>query len=65
MPSKNAPQHDLMEAAAHTPGGYDGVPQKVGQDFVAADKASGKMFAQPHHGRGRKADHILRRSGDA
>lgn len=27
-----------MRAAAHTPGGYGGVPQKVGKDFVAADK---------------------------
>jgi hypothetical protein len=26
-----------MEAAAHTPGGYGGVPQKVGEEFVAAD----------------------------
>ena len=26
-----------MEAAAHTPGGYDGVPQKVGQEFVRND----------------------------
>lgn len=28
-----------MEAAAHTPGGYGGVPQSVGQDFTAADKS--------------------------
>lgn len=27
-----------MEAAAHTPGGYGGVPQSVGRDYVAADK---------------------------
>jgi hypothetical protein len=26
-----------MEAAAHTPGGYDGVPQSVGKEFVAHD----------------------------
>lgn len=38
MPSKSPAQHRLMEAAAHTPGGYDGVPQSVGKDFVAADK---------------------------
>lgn len=30
-----------MAAAAHTPGGYDGVPQSVGQDFAAADKRAG------------------------
>ena len=27
-----------MEAAAHTKGGFGGVPQKVGKDFVNADK---------------------------
>lgn len=32
-----------MEAAAHTKGGYGGVPQKVGKEFVKADK--GKKFA--------------------
>lgn len=38
MPSKSPAQHRLMEAAAHTPGGYDGVPQSVGKEFVNADK---------------------------
>jgi len=33
----------LMNIAAHTPGGYGGVPQKVGADFHAADKAAGKF----------------------
>jgi hypothetical protein len=28
-----------MEVAAHTKGGFGGVPEKVGKDFVAADKA--------------------------
>ncbi len=37
MPSTSPSQHRLMEAAAHTPGGYDGVPQKVGQEFVRND----------------------------
>jgi hypothetical protein len=37
VPSSSAAQHKLMEIAAHTPGGYGGVPQKVGQDFAAAD----------------------------
>lgn len=32
-----------MEAAAHTKGGYGGVPQKVGRDFVAADKKQSKF----------------------
>jgi len=38
MPSKSPAQHRLMEAAAHTPGGYGGVPQSVGKEFVAADQ---------------------------
>ena len=35
-----------MEAAAHTPGGYGGVPQKVGKEFTTADKskADGKRM---------------------
>jgi hypothetical protein len=50
MPSKSAKQHRLMEAAAHTPGGYGGVPQKVGKDFVAADKKEGKHYdSHKHH----------------
>lgn len=28
-----------MQAAAHTPGGYGGVPQAVGKEFASADKA--------------------------
>lgn len=39
MPSKSKSQQRLMQAAAHTKGGYGGVPQKVGREFVAADKA--------------------------
>ena len=39
MPSKSPAQHRLMEAAAHTKGGFGGVPQKVGKEFVAADKS--------------------------
>ncbi len=31
-----------MQAAAHTPGGYGGVPQSVGKEFAAADMAKGK-----------------------
>jgi hypothetical protein len=42
MPSKSAAQHRLMQAAAHTKGGFGGVPQKVGKEFVKADK--GKKF---------------------
>jgi len=42
MPSKSPAQHRLMEAAAHTKGGYGGIPQKVGKEFAKADK--GKKF---------------------
>lgn len=37
-----------MAAAAHTPGGYDGVPQSVGKEFNSADKGRGmlKRFAK-------------------
>lgn len=37
MPSVSQAQARLMAAAAHTPGGYDGVPQSVGEDFNKAD----------------------------
>lgn len=36
MPVKSKAQQRLMQAAAHTKGGYDGVPQSVGKDFVMA-----------------------------
>lgn len=37
MPAKSQSQARLMQAAAHTRGGYGGVPQSVGKDFVLAD----------------------------
>lgn len=37
MPSVSQAQSRLMAAAAHTKGGYGGVPQSVGKDFNAAD----------------------------
>ena len=37
MPAKSASQERLMQAAAHTNGGYGGVPQSVGQEFVGKD----------------------------
>ena len=43
-----------MAAAAHTAGGFGGVPQKVGKEFVAADKAKGSPKS--------KADHMARRA---
>lgn len=38
MPSKSPAQHRLMEAAAHTKGGFAGVPQSIGKEFVSADE---------------------------
>jgi len=38
MPSKTPAQKRLMAAAAHTKGGFGGVPQKVGKEFNDADK---------------------------
>jgi len=46
MPSKSPAQHRLMEAAAHTKGGFGGVPQKVGKEFVKADKMKKGGVAQ-------------------
>jgi hypothetical protein len=47
MPSKSKSQHRLMEAAAHTKGGYGGVPQSVGKEFAKADAAKGKKTTSP------------------
>ncbi len=49
MPSKSASQARLMAAAAHTPGGYGGVPQKVGKDFNQADKGTGILKKKRTH----------------
>lgn len=38
MPSQSPQQARLMQASAHTPGGYGGVQQSVGKEFAASDK---------------------------
>jgi hypothetical protein len=48
VPSKSPAQHRLMQAAAHTKGGFGGVPQKVGKEFVKADK--GKSMKKANGG---------------
>jgi hypothetical protein len=54
MPSKSKAQARLMAAAAHTKGGYGGVPQKVGKEFNTADAGSGILSGQlPKRKRGR------------
>ena len=47
MPSTSPAQARLMQAAAHTPGGYDGVPQSVGAEFVQADQGKGQFTQHP------------------
>jgi len=44
MPSKSDKQHRLMEAVKHNPkfAKKVGIPQSVGEDFVAADKRTGR-----------------------
>ena len=60
MPSKSPAQHRLMEAAAHTKGGFGGVPQKVGKEFAKADKGKkfkeGGLYANIHAKRERIAE---------
>lgn len=55
MPSKSPAQKKLMRIAAHTKGGYGGVPQKVGAEFEEADEAKKpkkKSKIQKRYGRG-------------
>ena len=47
MPSVSGSQRRLMAAAAHTRGGYGGVPQSVGKEFNQADK--GKPAPKREH----------------
>jgi hypothetical protein len=58
MPSKSPSQKRLMQAAAHTKGGFGGVPQKVGKEFVKADKGlkEGGLYANIHAKRERIAE---------
>ena len=63
MPSKSAKQHNLMEAVAHDPGFAKkaGVPQSVGQDFVAADKAKGSPYKLSAGMKAKEDAHAVRR----
>jgi hypothetical protein len=68
MPSKSPAQHRLMQAAAHTKGGFGGVPQKVGKEFVKAEKKlkEGGLYANIHAKRERIAEgsgEKMRRAG--
>lgn len=48
MPSTSKKQHNFMAAIAHSPkfARKAGVSQKVGKDFVAADKRTGRYAAK-------------------
>ncbi len=46
MPSVSRKQAILMAAAAHTKGGFGGVPQSVGREFNRKDKATGILRGQ-------------------
>lgn len=59
MPSKTPAQARLMQAAAHTKGGFGGVPQSVGKEFAAAD--SGKPVGSPKS----REEHMARRAKHA
>ena len=52
MPSKSKAQHNLMEGVAHSEkfAKKVGIPQKVGKEFVSADKklAKGGLYANIH-----------------
>lgn len=48
MPSRSPAQARPMAAAAHTPGGYGGVPQNVGQEFNQADEGGIMAHAVRH-----------------
>lgn len=48
MPSKSPAQKRLMAAAAHTSGGFGGVPQSVGKDFNHADTEKTMAYVKGH-----------------
>ena len=64
MPTKSPAQKRLMQAAAHTKGGFGGVPQKVGKEFVAADKAKGLKGGGLYENIHAKRERIAEGSGE-
>lgn len=57
MPSSSQKQHNLMAMVAHDPAAARrvGISQKVGAEFVSADK--GKKFANALRKHGKKDNH--------
>ena len=62
MPSISRKQARLMAAAAHTKGGFGGVPQAVGREFNSADAGTGILAKRaapaPKKKATRKAKHM-------
>lgn len=58
MPSVSQKQHNLMEAVAHNPAFAKkaGIPQKVGKEFAAADKAKGDTKSRSERWYGKEKD---------
>jgi len=61
MPSKSPAEARLMAAAAHTPGGYGGVPQSVGREFNQADAGTGILSKRAPRKRTRRMKNVLGR----
>lgn len=53
MPSKSPEQEKLMNIAAHTSGGYGGVPQSVGKEFHDADKKKKSLKEKMYQRKGK------------
>ena len=64
MPTKTPAQHRLMEAAAHTKGGFGGVPQKVGKEFAKADKGKNYKEGGLYENINAKRERIAKGSGE-
>ena len=64
MPTKTPAQHRLMEAAAHTKGGFGGVPQKVGKEFAKADKGKNYKEGGLYENINAKRERITKGSGE-
>jgi len=64
MPSKSPAQHRLMQAAAHTKGGFGGVPQKVGKEFVKADEGKKLKGGGLYENIAAKRERIAQGSGE-
>lgn len=65
MPSKSPEQARLMAAAAHTPGGYGGVPQSVGRDFNSADAGTARLHQAMMNHNMRKKSKLKNEKGES